>query len=54
MVIEQKELIELLELAWCKGYARGVIKQHEAMDRDILDVLTELGLRVRAKRDNAA
>lgn len=44
--IYRQKLVELFEMAWSKGYARGVLHQPLEEDRDILEVLKALTLEI--------
>ena len=50
MELERQQLSQLLEETWAKGYARGILKQSEKMDEDILEVIGSVATMIKAKR----
>jgi hypothetical protein len=52
MEIELKELIEAIEKAWSRGYARGILSHHKEEERDVRHVLTETLSWLRAKEQS--
>lgn len=52
MNIDRKKLGELLEEAWCKGFARGILKDREGMDDDVLDILSDYGQMAKIEREH--